>query len=145
MDKNTILTMSVNSLTKDGFDEFSSALDRLTPEKFKQFSDKFLTIKLKSTLTAFLLTFFLRFIGLEFIGRFYIKDYKFGSVVLILNIIGMILNFYTYPLNNYKDYYSNPFIVAISIISLIIWIYNLVTIAKKTKERNLEILLDELN
>lgn len=144
MDKDLIIASVAKSLTKDGVIEFSDRLNRLTPEKIKKFGEKLAFINLKNVVLAFILEFFLGAILFSGFGRIYIRNYKFTAVLWVL-VVSYWVSKSAVPII-FNSYVQGQWIIRlIAIVYFIVWVYDIITIIRNTKETNLEILLDELN
>lgn len=135
MDKNSIMLFVSPQLSKKGCLIFEEALDSADEKRVELFSNVLPMVRFKNPILALVLEFFL--IG---IGRLYIGNIKFA-----LFIWALYISFFFLKLNMIFDpAYQIYLLLFVAIAALVTWIYDIVTIFFHAKQKNLEILLNNL-
>lgn len=137
MDKNVVLTVVKPYIGSRDLITFKSYLDKVSDEKAQEFVRRIPAMNgLKNPVLALMLCFVL--LGL---GRIYIKSYGFLAIELIIMFF-FFISYIGFRMT-YSKLYAFLFLASLAGI-FIYFLFNVFTIMNHTRERNLEILLDEL-
>lgn len=135
MDKNSIMLFVSPQLSKKGCLIFEEALDSADEKRVELFSNVLPMVRFKNPILALVLELLL-----SGIGRLYIGNIKFA-----LFIWALYLSFFFLRLNTvFSPMYQVYIFLFVSLAVLVTWVYDIVTIFFHAKQKNLEILLNNL-